>query len=67
MSAPLQLNAHQLKQLGQALEELSEITRQCGVDFTPYGGIDVGIGSSHVRVGWDAEAEAYVVDDRNGD
>lgn len=67
MSGPLSLTAEQLRKLGAALDELSQITKTHGVSFTPYSRLEVGLDDNMLRVSWDETAEAYVIDDRNGD
>lgn len=67
MSAPLNLTAEQLRTLATALDELSETAKTHHVSFAPSGFLEIGLGDNTLSVGWDAEAEAYVIDDRNGD
>ena len=65
MSAPLNLTAEQLRQLGAALDELTEITKTHGVSFTPHTRLALGLDDNVLMVTWDGSA--YVIDDRNGD
>lgn len=65
MSAPLKLDAEQLRQLARALEQLTETTTETGVNFASYGQLQAEIGDSSLHVWWDGER--YVIDDRNGD
>lgn len=65
MSAPLKLDADQLRQLATALEDLARITQETGVSFTSYGQLQAEIGDSSVALTYDGER--YVIDDRNGD
>jgi hypothetical protein len=65
VSATLTLDAEQLHQLATALERLSEITEETGVDFSSYGDLSATIGVSNVRVAYDDGR--YIVKDRNGD
>lgn len=67
MSAPLNLTADQLRSVGYALDGLTEITKKHGVSLTPYQRLEVEVGDNVLRVSWDEQAEAYVIDDRNGD
>lgn len=67
MSAPLNLTVEQLRKLGIVLDELGEITKTHGVSFTPYQRLEVGLDDNVLRVSWDEQAEAYVIDDRNGE
>ena len=67
MSAPLNLTAEQLRKIGSALDAMTEITRTTAVSFTPYSRLEVGLDDNVLRVAWNEEAEAYVIDDRNGD
>lgn len=67
MSAPLNLTAEQVRKLGTVLDELSLITKTHGVTFTPYSRLEVGLDDNVLRVAWDETAEAYVIDDRNGE
>jgi hypothetical protein len=63
----LNLTAEQLRKLGNALDELSQITKTHGVSFTPYSRLEVGLDDNVLHVSWDETAEAYVIDDRNGE
>lgn len=65
MSAPLKLDAEQLRQLAKALDALSDITRETGVGFASYGRFTADIGDSALAVSHDGER--YTVDDCNGD
>lgn len=65
MSAPLKLDTEQLHNLATALDELTRITRDTGVDFTSYGGLVAGIGDSNLAIRLDGGR--YVIEDRNGD
>jgi hypothetical protein len=67
MSAPLNLTAEQLRRLGTVLDELSEITKTHGVSLTPCQRLEVGLDDNVLRVAWDNETQAYVIDDRNGE
>lgn len=67
MSAPLNLTAEQLRTLGLALDELSEITKTHGVSLTPNARLELGLDDNVLTVSWDSETEAYVIDDRNGE
>lgn len=67
MSAPLNLTTEQMRQIATALDAMSEITRTTGVDLAPYGRQQIGLGDNHLSYSWDDEANAYVIDDRNGD
>lgn len=67
MSSSLNLTAEQLRKLGNVLDELGEITKTHGVSFTPYSRLEVGLDDNVLHVAWNEEAEAYVIDDRNGD
>lgn len=67
MSAPLNLTAGQLRALSYALNELTEITKTHGVSLTPHQRLEVGLDDNVLRVAWDSETEAYVIDDRNGE
>jgi hypothetical protein len=67
VSAPLGLTAKQLHDLADALNDLSRITKDHDVSLTPNGFLYVGVGDNVLRVTWDGHAEAYVIDDRNGD
>jgi hypothetical protein len=63
----LNLTAQQLRSLGYALDGLTKITKENGVSLTPYQRLEVGLGDNVLRVSWDEQAEAYVIDDRNGE
>lgn len=67
MSAPLNLTAEQLRKLGTVLDELSEITKTHGVTLTSNARLELGLDDNVLTVSWDSDAEAYVIDDRNGD
>lgn len=67
MSAPLNLTAEQLRSISYALDGLARITKENGVSLTPYQRLEVGIGDNVLRVAWDEQTEAYVIDDRNGE
>jgi hypothetical protein len=63
----LNLTAEQLRKIGYALDALSKVTRDLDVSLTPNGWLDIGAGDNTLRVAWDETAEAYVIDDRNGE
>jgi hypothetical protein len=65
MSAPLELTAEQLRSLADALERMSAITQETGVNFASYSDLHAEIGDSSLQVWWDGER--YIVRDRNGD
>lgn len=67
MSAPLNLTAEQLRKLGLVLDELSEITKTHGVSLAPHVRLELGLDDNVLTVSWDSDAEAYVIDDRNGE
>ncbi len=67
MSAPLNLTAEQLRSISYALDGLTKIAKENGVSLTPYQRLEVGLGDNVLRVSWDEQAEAYVIDDRNGE
>ncbi len=70
MSAPLRLTAQQLRNLGDALDLLTQAHHRYGVRLTPYTRLEVGIGDSVVACSWDddyGDRGGYVIDDRNGD
>lgn len=67
MSGRLNLTAEQLRKLGNALDAMTEITRTHGVTFTPYSRLEVGLDDNVLYVAWNEAAEAYVIDDRNGE
>lgn len=67
MSAPLNLTAEQLRCISYALDGLTKITKENGVSLAPYQRLEVGLGDNVLRVAWDETAEAYVIDDRNGE
>lgn len=67
MSAPLRLTATELRCLADALEDLTRVRREHGVDIAGYGQYEVRVNAADVAVSlaWDEEA-GYVVDDRLG-
>lgn len=65
MSAPLMLDPGQLRNLATALEALSSIERETGVDFSSAGLLSATIGDSSLSIGHNGET--YIVKDRNGD
>lgn len=67
MSAPLSLSAEQVRQIADALDAMTEMTRRTGVNLDPYGGSKIGIGQNCIAYSWDEGTQAYVIDDRNGD
>jgi len=64
VSAPLTLNADQLRILADALDRLTKLRLDLDVTLTPYTPLHLGIGDSTVEIGWDGNA--YTIDDRNG-
>lgn len=67
MSAPLNLTAEQLRSISYALDGLTKITKENGVSLTPHQRLEIGLDDNVLHVSWDEAAEAYVIDDRNGD
>lgn len=65
MSAPLNLNAEQLRKIGATLDAMTEITKTYGVDLAPYGRQQLGLDGNVLSFSWDGSA--YIIDDRNGD
>lgn len=65
MSAPLNLTAEQLRDLGYALDALTDVTTKYGVSLTPHSRLELGVGDSVLHASWDGSA--YVIDDRNGE
>jgi hypothetical protein len=63
----LNLTAEQLRTIGTVLDALSEITKTHGVSLTPHVRLELGLDDNVLTVSWDNDAEAYVIDDRNGD
>lgn len=68
MSAPLRMDAYQLRKVADALDGLSELTQKTGVNFAAYGTIDIEISGAVIRVekrgeGTDA---VYIIDDYVG-
>lgn len=57
--------AEDLRNLAAALGSLGELTRTTGVNFDPFGTLQVGLGDNTIRV---LEVDgSYVIDDRLGD
>lgn len=67
MSAPLKLNADQLRHLSYALDRMSFLAKETGVRLDVHGRFEVGIEGNVLTIGWDEDAEQYVLDDRIGD
>lgn len=67
MSAPLNLTAEQLRTLSTVLDAMSDITRTHGATLTPYGRQHLGLDDNTLAFSWDEEAQAYAIDDCNGD
>lgn len=65
MSAPLKLNTAQLRALATALDELTRITKETGVDFSSCGQLQAEIDSYSLQVGRNNDNE-YMIDDVNG-
>jgi hypothetical protein len=63
----LNLTAEQLRTIGTVLGELGEITKTHGVSLTPHVRLELGLDDNVLTVSWDNDAEAYVIDDRNGE
>jgi hypothetical protein len=63
----LNLTAEQLRKIGTVLDELGEITKTHGVSLTPHVRLELGLDDNVLTVSWDNDAEAYVIDDRNGE
>lgn len=67
MSAPIKLNASQLKNIANALADLSDSTRRTGVTFDSIGCLEISIdGSTTISVTRDPETGEYRIDDRIG-
>ena len=67
MSGSLSLSALDLQSLGGFLDDISEATRQHGVQLAPYGRSELEGNGTHISFTWDAEKDQYVLDDRVGD
>jgi hypothetical protein len=68
MSAPLKLNASQLGNLAEAISNATNTTRTTRVRFDGNGFLDVTVDdSTSIRVTWDDDARAYILDDLIGD
>lgn len=65
MSAPLKLDSEQLHALATALEQLTELSEQTGVDFSSSGMLSASIAGSDLQVKR-LDDGRYVVDDVNG-
>lgn len=65
MSAPLKLDATQLRAIATALDELTRITKETGVDFSSCGQLQAEIGDYSLQVGRN-DGNEYVIDDVNG-
>lgn len=65
MSAPLNLAADQLREIGAALDAMTGITRAHGVNLAPQGRQQLGVDDNVLSFSWDGSA--YVIDDCNGD
>lgn len=67
MGAPLRLTAADLNNLADALARLTLMRKQTGVTVDPHTYPEIGIGDNALRIRWDEDTTAYVIDDRNGD
>ncbi|MFJ9387758.1 hypothetical protein ACIRON_02990 [Nocardioides sp. NPDC101246] len=69
MSAPMNLSAYQLKQISNALDALSKIRNETGVEIGGFGGVMEihHIGADVVlNIEWDDANDEYRIDDRSG-
>lgn len=67
MSAPLRLNAQQLRRLARALDVMSKSRCETGVSLTPLSPAQVSVdGSTALDVTWNDDALEYEIDDRVG-
>jgi hypothetical protein len=67
MSAPLRLTSGQVKSLSSALDRLSAIRRDLGIDIGAYGDCRVTVidADATIELSW-SDDDGYVIDDRNG-
>ena len=68
MSAPLELNSRQLRDLANALRDFTNATRAHQVYIYSYGTQSVRLGDADavIEITWDEEAREYKLDDRIG-
>lgn len=68
MSAPLKMTPREVANLAKFMSALTEATRETGVRAGSYGAFDVEVGEkANLRLWWDPDERAYIVDDRCGD
>lgn len=68
MSAPLTVSGEEWIKFGEFLLSLSRATKTLGCTVGVYGSVDVSVnGDCSLRIRWDNDRAAYVVDDRAGD
>jgi hypothetical protein len=67
VSAPLNLTSEQMRKVAAALDAMSEMTKETGVDLMPYGNGQLGIDGNVLALGWDQDTQSYLINDRNGD
>jgi hypothetical protein len=65
MGAPLKLTPLDLNNLATALEGLTQITKDTGVNFCAYGSLDIEVNGNYINI--QHNGDIYLVDDRTGD
>lgn len=66
MSAPLKLNAYQLRNVADFLDAMSKARMATGVSVTPFAPANCSIDDTPFDVSWNADLERYEIDDRIG-
>jgi hypothetical protein len=66
VSAPMVLNARQLRLLADALDGLTAVRKDTRVTLDTFAPLDLTVGDVSIRARWDDESKEFIVDDRVG-